>query len=214
MKKVVCISDTHGAYRQINQLPDGDILVHAGDITLFGRPDELVDFNDWCGNLPHRDVVVIGGNHDAVLAKQSPEFARKVLTNAHYLLDSEITVQGVRIYGSPWTPEFNQWFFMLPRGSDELRVKWAKLPEGLDILLTHGPPAGKLDYSKILKTYVGDSLLREAVERVKPKYHVFGHTHENQGGIVGEYTTYINCSIMTRSYVPANDPIVIEVEGT
>lgn len=210
MKKVVCISDTHGEYRKV-ELPDGDVLVHCGDITTYGRPDELVDFNRWCGNLPHRDIVVIAGNHDATLAKQSPEFARKVLTNAHYLQDSETTVQGIRIYGAPWTPEFMNWFFMLPRGSDELRAKWDQIPEGLDVLLTHGPPVGKLDYSKYQKTYVGCGLLRAAVERVRPRYHVFGHLHENHGGLQSEHTTFINCSIMTRSYVPAQAPIVIEV---
>lgn len=210
MKKIICISDTHGAFRGL-KVPEGDVLVHAGDIMAWGRPDELVDFNDWLAELPHQDKVVIAGNHDAVLAKQSVEFARKVLSNAHYLQDSEVQVQGVRIYGSPWTPEFMQWHFMMPRGGWELRAKWAKIPEGLDILLTHGPPANKLDFSKFMQAGQGCHLLREAVERAKPRYHVFGHLHEAYGGIEGEFTTFINCAIMTRSYVPANEPIVIEV---
>ncbi|KKN31472.1 hypothetical protein LCGC14_0823450 [marine sediment metagenome] len=210
MKKIVCISDTHGEFRGL-VVPDGDILVHAGDITTYGQPAELVDFNLWLTGLPHQDKVVIAGNHDAALANQPAEFGRRVLTAAHYLQDSEVQVQDVRIYGSPWTPEFMNWHFMMPRDGWELRAKWAKIPEELDILLTHGPPANKLDYSKFQKTGVGCHLLREAVERARPRYHVFGHLHESYGGIEGEFTTFINCSIMTRSYVLANAPIVIEV---
>jgi len=91
MVKVVCCSDLHGEYRRL-QMPAGDVLVVAGDLTRHGRPAELVDFNRWLGELPHADKVVIAGNHDAVLAKQSVEFARKTLSNAHYLLDSETPV--------------------------------------------------------------------------------------------------------------------------
>lgn len=208
--RVVCISDTHGAYRGLT-IPDGDILVHAGDITTYGRPLELKDFNDWLGDLPHTHKVVIGGNHDAALALQSTDVGRSLLSNAHYLQDTEVVVDGVRIYGAPWTPEFNGWHFMLPRGSQALRSKWAKIPDGIDILLTHGPPAGKCDYSKFQKWYIGCDSLREAVLKVRPKYHVFGHNHEGYGAQMGEFTTFINASIMTRSYIPANPPIEVEI---
>jgi len=210
MTTLVCISDTHGAYRQL-RLPAGDVLIHCGDIAAWGRPDEYVDFNRWLGELPYAAKVVIAGNHDETLAKQSVEFARKVLTNAHYLLDSETTIQGVRIYGAPWTPEFMNWHFMLPRGGWEMRAKWDQIPEGLDVLMTHGPPQGKLDYSKMQKTGVGCGVLREAVMRAKPRYHVFGHLHESYGGLQGEHTTFINCSSMDRGYRLVNDPIVLEI---
>jgi Icc-related predicted phosphoesterase len=208
--RVVCISDTHGQYRGL-QIPDGDILVHSGDITAQGRPLELQDFNLWLGELPHTHKVVIAGNHDATLAVQSMAFAQNILSNAHYLQDSGVTVDGVSIWGSPWTPEFNDWYFMLPRGSAELRAKWAKIPEGTDILLTHGPPAGKCDYSKHQKWYIGCDYLREAVLKVRPTYHVFGHNHEGYGAQLGEFTTFINASIMTRSYIPINPPIEVEI---
>jgi len=207
--RVVCISDTHGKYRGL-QVPDGDILLHAGDITTYGRPLELDDFNKWLGTLPHTHKVVIGGNHDAALAQNSVGFGKHILSNAHYLQDSEACVGGVRIWGSPWTPEFNGWHFMLPRGP-KLRAKWAKIPEGIDILLTHGPPAGKCDYSKHQRWYVGCDYLREAVIKVQPKYHVFGHVHESYGVQMGEFTTFINASIMTRQYIPANSPIEVEI---
>ncbi len=208
--RVVCISDTHGKYRGLT-VPDGDILVHAGDITCFGRPLEFFDFNEWLGELPHKHKVVIGGNHDAAMAIQSRDFADKILSNAHYLQDSEVVVDGVRIYGAPWTTEFNGWHFMLPRGSAELRAKWAKIPEGIDILVTHGPPAGKCDYSKLSKWYTGCDYLREAVLKVRPKYHIFGHNHEGYGVQLGEFTTFINASCLTRSYILANPPIEVEI---
>ena len=210
--RVVCISDTHGGYRGLH-IPDGDILVHSGDITAFGTAKEAMDFNRWLGELPHIFKVVIAGNHDAFLAKRSLLDAdrRGLLSNAHYLQDSEVTVGGVRIYGAPWTPEFNGWHFMLPRGSKELRAKWARIPDGIDILLTHGPPAGKCDYSKLQKWYIGCDGLREAVLKVRPKYHVFGHNHEGYGVQLGEFTTFVNASIMTRSYHPTNPPIEVEI---
>ena len=208
--RVVCVSDTHGAYRGLD-VPDGDLLVHSGDITTYGRPLELHDFNDWLGDLPHTHKVVIAGNHDAALANQSIAFGCSILSNAHYLQDSEVVVDGVRIYGAPWTPEFLGWHFMLPRGSRELRQKWSMIPEGIDILLTHGPPAGKCDYSKFQKWYVGCDYLREAVLKTQPRYHVFGHVHESYGVQMGEHTTFINASIMTRLYVPTNPPIEVEI---
>lgn len=193
------------------QVPDGDMLVHAGDITRFGRPVEFKDFNDWLGELPHQYKAVIGGNHDAALARQSIDFARSILSNAYYLQDSMVELGGVRIYGAPWTPEFNGWHFMLPRGGKELRRKWSKIPDGLDILLTHGPPAGKCDFSKFQEFYAGCDYLREAVFKTRPRFHVFGHAHESYGVQMGEHTTFINASIMTRAYIPANSPIEIEV---
>jgi Icc-related predicted phosphoesterase len=208
--RVVCISDTHGQYRGLT-IPDGDLLVHAGDITTYGRPLEFQDFNDWLGELPHTHKVVIGGNHDAALALQSADFGRDILSNAHYLQDSEVVVGGVRIYGAPWTPAFKDWHFMLPRGSAETRRKWAKIPTGIDILLTHGPPAGKCDYDASGSYYAGCDYLREAVLKVRPRYHVFGHAHASYGVQMGEFTTFINASIMTRAYIPTNPPIEVEI---
>ncbi len=211
MTTVVCISDTHGAFRQL-AVPEGDVLVHCGDITAYGTASELADFNWWLGTLPHRDKIVIAGNHDAVLSKLRHRTGQSALSNAHYLLDSSCRAQGLTFYGAPWTPEFMGWHFMLPRGGHELKTHWDKIPEDLDVLLTHGPPAGKLDFSKYQKTGVGDELLRDAVMEKKPRYHCFGHLHESYGGAQGEFTQFINCSIMDRGYRPVNEPVVLEIE--
>ncbi len=59
--------------------------------------------------------------------------------NVTYLEDSETSIKGVSIYGSPWQPEFCDWAFNLPRKSEALREKWAKIPDKSDIVITHGP---------------------------------------------------------------------------
>ncbi|KAM3855655.1 metallophosphoesterase MPPED2 isoform 3-T4 [Vipera latastei] len=142
-------------------MPYGDILLHTGDFTELGLPSEVKKFNDWLGNLPYDYKIVIAGNHEltfdkefmADLVKQDyyrfpsvsklkPEDfdnVQSLLTNSIYLQDSEVTVKGFRIYGAPWTPWFNGWGFNLPRGQS-LLDKWNLIPEGIDILMTHGPP--------------------------------------------------------------------------
>jgi hypothetical protein len=66
------------------RVPPGDVLVHAGDITMKGGKNEMLDFDKWLGELPHKHKVVICGNHDFCF-EYSAEEARSWLTNAHYL---------------------------------------------------------------------------------------------------------------------------------
>ena len=119
--RIVAISDTHGLHRHL-QVPPGDILVHAGDITGRGQLDQVVDFNEWLGGLPHRHKVVIAGNHDFCFEQQPLESAA-LLTNCIYLFDKAITLDGLCFYGSPWQPWFYDWAFNLGRGP-ELQAKW------------------------------------------------------------------------------------------
>src|SRR6516162_4664118 len=145
MPRIVCVSDTHGRHREIN-IPDGDVLVHAGDLTVHGYLDELREFNAWLGTLPHRHKVVIAGNHDFCLQEQR-ERARPLLTHAVYLEEEAAEICGLMVYGSPWQPWFGGWAFNLHRGP-ELAAVWAKIPAGTDVLITHGPPAGILDQTR------------------------------------------------------------------
>jgi predicted phosphodiesterase len=208
--KVVVWSDTHCLHEQVS-LPDGDILIHAGDFTGRGKFDDIRRFNDFLGGLPHRYKVVIAGNHDWAFEK-TPEEARALLTAATYLQDSEIVLEGIRIYGSPWQPAFFDWAFNLPRGA-EIRQKWELIPEGLDILVTHGPPRGIGDKTR-LGCHAGCQDLLELVELRRPRYHLFGHIHEgygvwSQGGI-----TYMNGSVCDVRYRPNQAPLSFEIEPT
>jgi len=145
--KLVCISDTHSLHRRMLEIPDGDVLIHAGDCLGAGTLDNVEDLNDWLGTLPHKHKIVIAGNHDWVF-QEAPDFAREALTNATYLEDSGTEIEGVRFWGSPWTPTFVDWAFMLDRGQ-LLHDRWMQIPEDTDVLITHGPPKGIGDESSL-----------------------------------------------------------------
>ncbi len=190
MPRIVCVSDTHSFHRK-TVVPDGDILIHAGDITLHGELEAVEDFDRWLGTLPHRHKVVIAGNHDFCF-QEKPERARPLLTNAVYLEDSAVTVEGLKVYGSPWQPEFGGWAFNLPRGP-ELAAVWGKIPDDTDVLVTHGPPAGFLDRTN-RGVHAGCADLLARVFQVRPRLHVFGHIHEAAGVMEVGGITFVNAS--------------------
>jgi Icc-related predicted phosphoesterase len=202
--KIVAISDTHALHRSVI-IPPGDILVHAGDITGHGAMDEVRDFNALLGTLPHRHKIVIAGNHDFCFEKD-PVASRAALTNCIYLQDEEVEVGGIRFYGSPWQPWFFDWAFNLQRGA-EIRAKWDLIPEETDVLITHGPPKGHGDVTCRGEAVGCDDLL-EAVERIQPRVHVFGHIHEGVGITSNGTTTFINASTCDLAYRPVNPPLV------
>lgn len=193
--RVVMMSDTHGLHERL-EVPDGDLLLHAGDFTRMGSIPCVSEFNRWIGTLPHQHKVVIAGNHDFPFERW-PDVARGLLTNCHYLQDEMIVLDGIKIYGSPWQPEFFNWAFNLPRGR-RLAEKWAKIPEGIDILMTHGPPNRILDKTSD-GVNAGCSDLRNRIEKVKPRVHLFGHIHEAYGAIFPSLgsngTIFVNASI-------------------
>jgi predicted phosphodiesterase len=114
MMKLVVLSDTHGMHRGLS-VPDGDILVHAGDITEHGALEAVRAFDAWLGRLPHPVKIVIAGNHDFCF-EDTPEEAQACLSSAVYLRDAAVEVDGLRFWGSPWTPRFFEWAFMRERG--------------------------------------------------------------------------------------------------
>ena len=141
--RLVLISDTHGLHDRVPKLPQGDILVHAGDFMNAGYDlREVVSFNRWLGEQPFAHRIVCGGNHDR-LFENSPELARPLLSNGIYLEDSGTTIAGFSFWGSPYTPAFLYWAFMYPR-CEEANVHWDRIPDALDVLVTHGPPYGIL----------------------------------------------------------------------
>jgi len=205
--KIVCISDTHEMHGEL-KVPDGDILIHAGDFTGRGEARAIRKFDDWLGTLPHIHKIIIAGNHD-FLFESDPKRARALLTNCTYLEDDETDVEGLRIYGSPWQPWFYDWAFNLQRGA-EIKRKWDKIPIGIDILITHGPPAGYGDECERGER-VGCIELLTAIKRTKPKYHIFGHIHENPGVWTNSGTTFINASSCNLNYRIAHEPVVLDV---
>lgn len=205
--RIVCLSDTHGRLDEL-RVPDGDVLVHAGDFTRRGDPAEIRAFAASLHRLPHRDKVVVAGNHD-FLFEREPDVARALLGDVHYLCDDGVTVGGSRFWGSPWQPVFFDWAFNLPRGA-ALAEKWALIPSETDVLVTHGPPGGILDRT-VHGQGVGCDDLTAALARIRPRLHVFGHIHEAYGRLERGGTEYVNASICDVDYRPAHAPVVVEL---
>jgi predicted phosphohydrolase len=176
--RIVAVADTHTFERDLGAVPDGDVFVHAGDLCRGGRLDELAIVADWLKALPHRHKVVVAGNHDWCFVRQ-PEESRRLVGEAVYLQDSGAVLDGVRFWGAPWQPEYRGWAFNLPRG-EVLAAKWALIPDGTDVLVTHGPPLGVGDdCGEAVRQGCRDLL--EAVRRVRPLLHLFGHVHQDGG---------------------------------
>jgi Icc-related predicted phosphoesterase len=204
--RLVLLSDTHNLHTQV-AVPDGDILIFAGDISMMGHLEDVAAFDAWLAGLPHPHKIVIAGNHDFCFERQPAE-AEALLIHAHYLRDSALTLAGLRFYGSPWQPWFYDWAFNLQRGP-EIRAKWDLIPAGIDVLITHGPPAGHGDL-----TLQGDRAgcvdLLDAIRRIQPRLHLFGHIHEGYGQTREDSTVCINASLCNPAYAIANPPIVLD----
>lgn len=210
--EVTVISDTHGMHGKLT-LPGGDVLIHCGDFTGNGTLKEILDFNKWLGDQDYANIIVIAGNHEMLL-ERDPAVAEICLTNCTYLKDSFVIIDGKKFYGSPWQPTFMNWAFNLPRG-EKLKAKWDLIPDDIDVLITHGPPHMVLDEAPDIYTgkprNVGCEELMKAVERVKPKFHCFGHIHEGYGQLVKNGTHFINASICDMGYRPINKPIIFKL---
>jgi len=205
--RIVCLSDTHDLHHKLT-VPDGDLLLHAGDATMMGTVAQIAAFDSWLATLPHPHKVVIAGNHDW-LFERDPTLARSLLRHATYLEDAQATVAGLLIWGSPWQPWFYDWAFNLQRGP-EIAAKWAKIPSGIDVLMTHGPPAGILDRTSRGDAVGCEDLLRE-LGRIAPRLHVFGHIHEAYGEVEVDGRRFVNASNCSERYRPVQAPIVVDL---
>jgi predicted phosphohydrolase len=203
---LVLMADTHELHREV-EVPAGDVLIHAGDFTMFSRSlAAICDFNDWLGELPHRHKIVCGGNHEFFLEVDPTR--RSLLSNAIVLLGEGIDLEGLRIWASPVTPGHGAAFGII---SPEKRAShWAKVP-AVDVLVTHGPPQGILDRSHGQAEGIGDPELLAAVERIRPLLHVFGHVHAGYGQMsVGE-TLHVNCALLGLDGAIVNRPVVLRI---
>ncbi len=102
--RIVLISDTHGLHHRMPAIPDGDLLIHAGDCTNRGVADETADFLAWFGDLRHPHKVLIAGNHDFLFEHEPARAEAMIPPGVTYLRDSGVTVGGLAIWGSPWQP--------------------------------------------------------------------------------------------------------------
>ena len=224
--KITLISDSHTKHNKVHHdLPGGDILIHAGDFMDSGySPMEAMMFFKWFDEIKTYDTkVLIAGNHDRWM-QDEPEEAKGILTGyktIEYLQDEEMVLyfdgpngdwpeDNVRIYGSPWQPEFCSWAFNLPRNGEEMKARWDAIPDNTDILVTHGPPFGYQDIPGGQSIRVGCEMLRYRVDEIKPKIHVFGHIHGGHGYYYNGHTHFFNASVLDERYNYANVPLNFE----
>lgn len=205
--KLVFISDTHTKHRAFTP-PKGDVLIHCGDFTGNGKPLQAEEFAEWFGEQPHKHKICIAGNHDGCF-ETVPTIARDIMQRhwVTYLEDSGVTIDGIKFWGSPITPEFNNWYFNRARGA-QIKRHWDLIPDDTDVLITHGPPHGVLDKCPMS---VGCEELLKAVQRVQPRIHAFGHIHEGGGARQIGPTHFINCSMLDGWYKPVRKPTVFNI---
>lgn len=205
---IICFADTHRCVDGLD-IPKADVAVCAGDCCNSGALEDVVAFNSWFSRLPCKYKILVAGNHD-ICFEREPALARSLLSkDIIYLQDEGVEIDGVKFYGSPWQLPFMDWAFNLPEG--DLRRKFARIPRGVDVLITHSPPHGILD-STPAKTGLGSAALLERVREVRPKYHIFGHIHHGYGKYVDKARniTFINASLLDEGYNFVNKPVLIE----
>jgi Icc-related predicted phosphoesterase len=231
--RLVLISDTHS--RHDFKIPEGDTLLHAGDLTFTGSLSEISREAQWLkevkSGLGFKNIIVVPGNHD-LMADDDPAMIRSLFEEAGciYLQHQPCTIDGLNFFGSGYTPEFGQgWAMNVPRG-DKLAALWSQIPEETNVLITHGPPRGRLDEcrrsdSSGWGTLYGDDMryiiehvgcwdLANRISNLKQlRLHVFGHIHHKYGIETGaDGIIYANASICDPSYTAKNAPHVVDLD--
>jgi predicted phosphodiesterase len=224
-------------------VPPGDVFIHSGDLTFRGTLDEVRSELQWIDSLSHQYKLVVAGNHDMYFDASIPDghrfrswrIDRPVSVEALlaefpsvvYLQDAAATIQGVKFYGSPWTPWFMDWAFNFPETDLQnhytAAAKWRGIPDDTDVLVTHGPPYGILDTVDQCSTWEdnrkGCKALYQRIGQLDHlKLHVFGHLHRGYGmathylhGEDYNETIFVNAAINTIHYDPYNEPIMVDI---
>jgi Icc-related predicted phosphoesterase len=209
MNRVTFISDTHlSHYEIVFDYGESGLLIHCGDWASFGTYNEMFEVNRWFGSLGFDKIITIAGNHDKIAEDQGRLLTKEMFTDAEYLENELTNYNGLKIYGTPFCKKYGSWSFM--KNDDELNHEWDKIPAGIDILVTHGPPFDILD--KAHNVHCGSKSLRDQIfKRIRPKIVVFGHIHEGYGQTERDGIKFINAACLDGNYVLANKPVVIDL---
>ena len=215
--KILLISDTHGLHKAVEAkgFPEADMIIHAGDVSNVGTLRGLQEFVQWYTSLNYRYKIFIGGNHDFGLQKSPNIYDMMTPNNMNFLNDSHVTIDGIKIYGAPYTPTFLNWAYMKDRGT-ELKEYWDKVPADTDILVSHGPPHNILDYvegdpygNKWEAQHCGCLDQLNMLRKLKLPLNVFGHIHEDYGTKKVGKTQFINASSLDGRYVVRDKPYTL-----
>lgn len=206
--KIVALSDTHDRHWNV-KVPRCDIFIFAGDANIVSYKN-LEDFNNWIGTIDANHKILIGGNHCSYLEKIGKDDCQLFFNNAIYLENESVEIQGIKIWGSPYSVEYNGWSFM---GSEiYLRDIWNLIPKNTDIIITHCPCYGILDVETHGGTNRGSITLKEKIKDIQPKIHICGHLHSAHGKYTDYKTDYYNVAILNDNYQLEFEPTIIKYE--
>jgi predicted phosphohydrolase len=197
--RIVCISDTHNKHRDLD-VPDGDILIHAGDFTLYGKEEHAQDFNLWLGTLPHKHKIIVNGNHEN--NAEWKDRTQSILNNAIFLRQDAVEVEGLKIFGA-------EFFWPVAKGG--VNAYYEQIPSDVSIIVTHGPVKGYCDGGKGCRAMlqVVQDLVLKGDSRLK--LVVSGHVHQAHGiadgtwmgGCKGvKFVNAANCGNRTIEFKP------------
>jgi len=218
------ISDTHNHHSKL-QVPDGlDVIIHCGDESDSGNEwlnePEARAFFEWYSDLDVEVKIFVPGNHS--MAVEQGLIRPEQYPEVRFLIHEQTDIEGLVVFGTPYTPKFFNWAYMRTRG--DLDIVWQSIPDNVDILISHGPPKGYMDVTRDLDTrepiHVGSNhLTRHVKQRIKPILHSFGHIHDEPGirnfGIVDEAgITFVNCSCCNLGSRLVNHGVVVEIDPT
>jgi Icc-related predicted phosphoesterase len=222
-------------------LPGGDLLIHSGDISSLGRKSEVERFVKWFNDIDnYTNKVFIAGNHDMTFdreqllrdklayfegkteydtecAEGKPDWLKELLgihlrPNVSYLENSDVTIDGIKIWGSPVTPSFGYgWAFNKDRGHDINEV-WNTIPMDTDIVITHGPIYGYCDRTDRGGLNVGCEQLYHRLNEVQPRLHFSGHIHEAYGYRNTDWGYAFNGCNCDLSYLVNNKPMTFDYD--
>jgi len=240
--RITHISDTHNKHKQLNgKLPGGDLLIHSGDISSIGRKHEVEGFINWFNKIEgYTNKIFIAGNHDLSFnsdelfryksihfdkkqyftpsVKGKPEWLNNLLEtglnhNVFYLENSFVEIDGIKIWGSPYSPTFgNGWGFNVDRGYDSVQM-WNRIPNDTDIVITHGPIYGYCDRTNNTYENVGCEDLYYRLKELNIPLHFSGHIHEGYGYKETNWGGYaFNGCICDLRYIPLNSPITFDYD--
>ena len=195
--KILHLSDTHDMLHRLRDLPKADILVHSGDFCMVGNEQEALDFLNWFCDLPYKHKIFICGNHDDCLYNANID---GLPDNVHHLRHSSITIDGIKFYGVP----------MFMSDTTEGRHDYHRIPNDVNVLVTHCPPHGILDFDDDFN--YGSKSLRTKIDSLPQlKAHLFGHIHARHGTLQHGTTTFSNGAIITADYTHLNTPNLIKL---
>ena len=234
--KILHLSDTHGFNDRIHRLDcwihaiideyKPDVLIHSGDFMRHAmKYRDLVEFFDWIKWFDVKHKIIVPGNHDMWCKNlEGNDYLRNVVVprNIDLLINEELVISGVKFWGSPYTPAFENWGFQLYK--EDGKDLWATIPDDVNVLVTHGPAHGvldRIDGNSLLSRTVGPGsrdphlgcpFLRDRIKELNNlKAHCFGHIHGGYGSDESNGYLSLNSAVLTEEYKVKNFPQVFEL---